>query len=81
MAWLFAELDLVEMFPHIDRPSVPIALVFFFDSLCNSKGLCPRNTRFWIHKGGVKTLDHVACNGSKTGYYKLGFVDILHYVF
>ena len=81
MAWLFAELDLVEMFPNIDRPSVPIAPIFFFDSLCNSKGLCPRNTRFWIHKGGVKTLDHVACNGSKTGYYKLGFVDILHYVF
>ena len=64
MAWLFAELELVEIFSHIDRLSLPVALVFFLDFLCNSKGLCPHSTRFSIHKGGVKTFDHVACNGS-----------------
>ena len=80
-AWLFAELDVVEMFPNIDRPSVPLALVYFFTHLCDTRGLKVNTARFSIHKGGVKALDHVACGGLQQGFYKLSFVDVMRYAF
>ena len=76
-----AELDIVEMFPNIDRLSIAPAILFFFEHHCRTNGLQATNTRFSVHQGGITHLDCIAANVSCPGFLKISFTDILHFVF
>ena len=75
-----AELDLVEIFPNVDRQSIPPALIFFFEHYCNTHNMRSQATRFFIHKGGVKGLDCIAHDCRRPGFFKFSFQDVMHFV-
>ena len=75
-----AELDLVEMFPNVNRQSIPPALIFLFEHHCNTHNMRSQPTRFFIHKGGVKGLDSIAHDCPRPGVFKFSFQDVMHFV-
>ena len=76
--WVWAEFDLVDMFPNIERPLVMQALQWLHDQVI-SKRAQKHPLRFFIGKGTVRKEDN--CDrGDTTNYHIFNFHDLLSYI-